>query len=260
MGFQPVGTCQTDHQHDDRNAHEDHRDYLYGKSVPDDFDARPVEWSVAITGKTPQSTTPLEWYIKNEQLYSVPSSVWTPSSPLSCKFCRLRDDFDDDGQAGFGRTEGPSTARRRRNHLEVCKVQWQTWWLSMGQSVNTKRGCIGGFICTRVLIDCDKNVLVVNQRTSNRQQGHPPGLASESSQIRHCFPLRVWTVPSLCSWKFWKIQDNFNPDGQLDSITPPAPSNCPSESKLSVEFFKILMNIGMELSTLSMGHSVCRLP
>ena len=32
------------------------------------------------------------------ELYSVPSRVWTPSSTLSCNFCRLRDDFDDDGQ------------------------------------------------------------------------------------------------------------------------------------------------------------------
>ena len=35
--------------------------------------------------------------------------------------------------------------------------------------------------------------------------------------------------------KFWKIQDNFDPDGQLDSIAPLAPieSNCPSGSKSS---------------------------
>ena len=50
----------------------------------------------------------------------------------------------------------------------------------------------------------------------------------------YCVPSRVWTVPSLCSWKFWKIQDSFDPDGQLDSIAPRAiESNYPSGSKLS---------------------------
>ena len=43
-------------------------------------------------------------------------------------------------------------------------------------------------------------------------------------------PSRVWTVPSLSAWKFWKIRDDFDP-----------------------EFFKIFMQTGTELSTLSMG-------
>ena len=67
-------------------------------------------------------------------LYSVPSRVWTPSSPLSCNFCRLRDDFDDDGQLDSTAPKARS-ARSNPIHLEVCedlesisksaKVAWQ---------------------------------------------------------------------------------------------------------------------------------------
>ena len=67
----------------------------------------------------------------------------------------------------------------------------------------------------------------------------------------------VWTVPSLCSWKFRKIRDDFDVDGQLDSIAPPARSNPTARRHRNhVNFFKIFMNIGTELSTLSMGHSI----
>ena len=38
-------------------------------------------------------------------------------------------------------------------------------------------------------------------------------------------PSKWRTVPSLSTWKFWKIRHVFDPDGQLDSI------NCPSRSK-----------------------------
>ena len=78
-------------------------------------------------------------------LYSVPSRVWTLSSPLSFNFCRLRDDFDDDGQLDSTAPSAPSarsnpTARRRRNHLEVCKRCMtrvtRVSALSMGHSVH----------------------------------------------------------------------------------------------------------------------------
>ena len=51
---------------------------------------------------------------------------------------------------------------------------------------------------------------------------------------------RVWTVPSLCSWKFWKIQDNFDPDGQLELMGPPVRSNPTTRraSKLLLNFSK----------------------
>ena len=53
-----------------------------------------------------------------------------------------------------------------------------------------------------------------------------------------------WTVPSLCSWKFWKIRDDFDVDGQLDSIAPPARSNPTARRRRNhLEFFKIFMNI-----------------
>ena len=82
-------------------------------------------------------------------LYFVPLRVWTPSSPLSCNFRRLRDDFDDDGAVGFdcaslsyrqddfakirdnfdvdgqlhsiAPARSNPTARRRRNHLEFLQ-------------------------------------------------------------------------------------------------------------------------------------------
>ena len=54
---------------------------------------------------------------------------------------------------------------------------------------------------------------------------------------------------------FEKIQDNFHPDGQLDSITPEAPLT-DRRGRSNVEFFTIFMNIGTELATLSMGYSM----
>ena len=35
----------------------------------------------------------------------------------------------------------------------------------------------------------------------------------------------VDTVPFLSAWKYWKLRDDFEPDGQLDSIAPKARSN-----------------------------------
>ena len=66
-------------------------------------------------------------------------------------------------------------------------------------------------------------------------------------------PPSVWTVPFLCSWKFWKIQDFSTPTGswwslRRDRIQLPV--------GVEIEFFKIFMNIGTELSTLSIGHSI----
>ena len=54
-------------------------------------------------------------------VYSAPSRVWTPSSPVSRNFCKVRDDFDDDGQLDSTASKARSarshpTARRRRNH------------------------------------------------------------------------------------------------------------------------------------------------
>ena len=40
---------------------------------------------------------PACWCKVTQYVYWVPSRLWTPSAPLSCNFCRLRDDFDDDG-------------------------------------------------------------------------------------------------------------------------------------------------------------------
>ena len=73
----------------------------------------------------------------------------------------------------------------------------------------------------------------------------------------YCVPSREWTVSSLCSWKFWKIRDDFDPDGQLDSIAPKARSNPTARrGRNHLKFFKIFMNMGTELSTLSIGHSI----
>ena len=63
-----------------------------------------------------------------------------PCHLLSCNFCRLRDDFDD-GQLDSIALEARSnpTARRRRNHLEVCKSCMtkvtRVSTFSMGQSI-----------------------------------------------------------------------------------------------------------------------------
>ena len=69
-------------------------------------------------------------------------------------------------------------------------------------------------------------------------------------------PSRVWTAPSLCSSKFWKIQNNFDPDGPK-APTPSARSNpTVRRGRNYFAFFKIFMNLGTELSTLSMGQSI----
>ena len=70
-------------------------------------------------------------------------------------------------------------------------------------------------------------------------------------------PSRVWTVPSLSAWKFWQIRDDFDPDGQLDSIAPETRSNPTAHrDRNHLEFVKIFMQTGTELSTLSMGQSI----
>ena len=75
----------------------------------------------------------------------------------------------------------------------------------------------------------------------------------------YCVPSRVWTVPSLSAWKFWKIRDDFDPDGQLDSIAPEARSNPTARrGRNHLEFFKIFMQPGTELTTPSMGQSIVK--
>ena len=109
--------------------------------------------------------------------------------------------------------------------------------------------------------DCNHGVYakLVHQSSHHRSgYGSQSGVALQGSKVTlYCVQTRVWTVPSLCSWKFWKIQDNFDPDGQLDSIAPLARSNPTARrGRHYLEFFKIFMNIETVLSTLSMEHSI----
>ena len=67
----------------------------------------------------------------------------------------------------------------------------------------------------------------------------------------------MWTVPSLSAWKFWKIRDDFDPDGQLDSIAPEARSN--PTARRGRNYLEIFMQTETELSTLSMGQSMHRM-
>ena len=81
----------------------------------------------------------------------------------------------------------------------------------------------------------------------------------KNHQQLYCVSSRVWTDPSPCSWKFWKIQDDFDPGGQLDSIAPLARSNPTARRGRNLpELFKIFMSIGTVLSTLSMGNSIVK--
>ena len=73
------------------------------KNLRDDFDSLFLRfWSFSlccpdrISRRSPFRSFVLAKYAF-PLLYSVPSRVWTPSSPLLCNFCRLRDDFDDEG-------------------------------------------------------------------------------------------------------------------------------------------------------------------
>ena len=62
---------------------------------------------------------------------------------------------------------------------------------------------------------------------------------------------------SHSTWKFWKIRDDFDPDGQLDSIAPPARSNPTARrGRNHLKFFKIFMHTWVKLSALSMGQSI----
>ena len=70
-------------------------------------------------------------------------------------------------------------------------------------------------------------------------------------------PSKEWTVPSLSAWKFRKIRDDFDLDGQLDSIALEARSNPTARrGRNHLKFFKIFMQTGTKLSTLSMGQSI----
>ena len=61
-------------------------------------------------------------------------------------------------------------------------------------------------------------------------------------------PSRVWTVPSLSVWKFWKIARS----GARSNPTARRGRN-------HLEFFKIFMQTWTELPTLSMGQSIIAL-
>ena len=61
--------------------------------------------------------------------------------------------------------------------------------------------------------------------------------------------------------KILKIQDYFDPDGQFDSIAPPARSNpIARRGRIYLEFFKIFMNIHIDgtVHTLD-GHSIIKI-
>ena len=80
------------------------------------------------------------------------------------------------------------------------------------------------------------------------------GIIPDRAEL-YSVPSRVWTVSSLSAWKFWKIRDDFDVDGQ--SMGPPARSNATARrGRNHLEFFKIFMQTGTELSTLSMGKSI----
>ena len=57
--------------------------------------------------------------------------------------------------------------------------------------------------------------------------------------------------------KFWKIQDNFDPDGQLDSIAPEARSNPTArQGRTILNFFKKFSWTQGRNCPQSMGHSI----
>ena len=57
----------------------------------------------------------------------------------------------------------------------------------------------------------------------------------ETIKVLYSVPSSVWTVPSLCSWKFWKIPDKFDPRRAVgfDRVRGAIESNCPSGSQIS---------------------------
>ena len=78
----------------------------------------------------------------------------------------------------------------------------------------------------------------------------------QSPQVRDAVLLysvwsRMWTPSSLLSCNFYKLRDDFDDHGQLDSIAPKAPSTVP-RGRNYLEFFKIFMNIWTDCS-----HSRC---
>ena len=105
--------------------------------------------------------------------------MWTPSSPLSRKFRKIRDDFDDDGQLDSSSSRifrnfrkirddfdddgqldsiAPAarsnpTARRRRNHLEFFGIFMTK--VTGTETVHTLDG-------TRVIDCCQPNLAIYN--------------------------------------------------------------------------------------------------
>ena len=173
------------------------------------------------------------------------------------------------------------TARRSRNHLEFFKIFMQTVTelstLSMGQSISVpilssylnvvwRQALVLVFMNLHVY---DKNSIVphvpsnffcFHNLSAYLYQWLPfSPLTRERCEayifclwiylvILYCVPSRVWTVPSLCSWKFWKIRKDFASEARSNPTA--------RRHRNPFEFFKLFMNIGTELSTLSMGHSI----
>ena len=229
----------------------------------------------------------------NYILYSVPSRVRTPSSPLSCNFCRLRDDFDDDGQLDSIAPKAPSTARRRWNHLEVLKVAWQRL-----------RGC------PHSRWDRAQSLCVPNARRSRRRRtagsvrGRERGRATtRASSRRRWSTARTWSAGARCpaptttapptTWSggrtatpsvrsppgikqnnsltlsevvdalvtfvmtILKIRDDFYSNGQLDSIAPRARSNPNIRRRQNhLEHSNSLTTKMPRMSTLSLGSGI----
>ena len=97
------------------------------------------------------------------------------------------------------------------------------------------------------------NVLLDLPTQTNQHRVFP---ANVSHSKLYCVPSRVWTVPSLCSWKFWKIRDDFDVAGNWIRLRRARSNPIARRRRKHLEFFKIFLNIGTELSTLSMGDSI----
>ena len=165
--------------------------------------------------RTHKSKGPTKWPLSQgpHHLYSVPSRVWTVPSLSAWKFWKIRDDFDPDGQLmGWGlrrdRIQLPVGVEIISNFSKFSCRQGRNCPHSRWDIVYTHLLFHGPmfFGCNQVQGNFTPPSLLLILRLFLRWCQHR-GVVGFDRHRNGVFrvPSRVWTVPSLCSWKFWKI-------------------------------------------------------
>ena len=119
----------------------------------------------------------------------------------SCNFCKFQNDFDDDGQLDSIAPTAPSTARRRRNHLEVQQKLHDNGDEGVhtldGTEYRRARGCMGRLLCRWIwrYRCCEWRTFSTKRARATRNK--------RTSSTRGSAPVRsptvVWNTPRSAS-------------------------------------------------------------